>query len=464
MPLFIKTKSSKKTFAFIITVILFIVILVGIRWGSIINNDTKKVFNTMKISDYNSNGTDYSRFLINSDKNIKNVLIIGFDKRPEQSIEESRPDIMLLLSIDNDTSNITLLSLGRDTLIKRDIVSGNICKLNESPDIINTIRLNFGIDINEVVFVTWEAVLSIVNNFIPEGLSINLSEIEVMGINQIISSQCESFNRQLNEETIKDMDNVVLGYEELTYIEDTFNYIVEQREDGFYYTENNCKRFDSDKNFICDNGSIITTESKEYKEILENYFFVTSTDSKGNKYVGDTLVIKDGKTETKFHEDNHSAHIYKIETLLRGTSLERKFSSEENTYLLNDMQVLAYMRLRHSYKDQDNQRQFNTMTIMTEILREVLDKLDDNFYQKFISFISECGENQYIQTSYESIDNVITDFAGKSIDMGKVVVIDDSAKKYTSLPMVYVNYSQDVITDVYMSLKRQAELMLYDIG
>ena len=192
------------------------------------DKSTEKLFNGAEVSSSSVDGVDYSKYVIKSDKNIKNVLICGTDKRPGNTDDTMRTDIMMLVSIDKDTDNIYCYSLSRDTTVRRDAVSNDICKLNEvaaygggMSALINCIRFNFGIDINEYILVNWYAVVDLVDVFFPDGIDYQMTELEMVGVNQVLPGQNSAFGKDRLDDLLCDpiSGEKAFGLDEIGYLD-----------------------------------------------------------------------------------------------------------------------------------------------------------------------------------------------------------------------------------------------------
>ena len=240
----------------VIAVVTAAVLLISNFSSQLLNfadKSTEKLFNGAEVSSSSVDGVDYSKYVIKSDKNIKNVLICGTDKRPGNTDDTMRTDIMMLVSIDKDTDNIYCYSLSRDTHVRRDAVSDDICKLNEvaaygggMSALINCIRFNFGIDINEYILVNWYAMVDFVDVFFPEGIDYKLTELEMIGINQVLPEQNTCFGRGRLDDLLSDpiTGKKEFGLEEIGYLdsigEEEHLYDINNLIEGTKYT----RRFD----------------------------------------------------------------------------------------------------------------------------------------------------------------------------------------------------------------------------
>lgn len=113
---------------------------------------------------------------------ITNILLTGTDARPGE--DASRTDSMMILTIDNEHKSVKLTSLARDTYVQ--LPGKHKSKLNtaffwgKEPMLFETIENEFGIGIDKIVQVDFDALMSIID--VLGGVEVdvpsnNLSEI-----------------------------------------------------------------------------------------------------------------------------------------------------------------------------------------------------------------------------------------------------------------------------------------------
>ncbi len=237
----------------VLTAAVVLISNLSLQFLNFADKSTDKLFNGAAVSS-SVDGVDYSQYVIKTDKHIKNILICGTDKRPNSTDDTMRTDIMMLICIDEDTDNIYCFSLSRDTLVRRDAVSNNnICKLNEvaaygggMTALINSIRFNFGINIDEYVLVNWYAVVDMVDVFFPDGIDYQMTELEMLGVNQVLPAQNSEFGKKRLDDLLCDpvSGENAFGLEEIGYLdsigEEEHLYDINNLLEGTQYT----RRFD----------------------------------------------------------------------------------------------------------------------------------------------------------------------------------------------------------------------------
>lgn len=130
----------------------------------------------------------------NKKNGITNILLVGVDGN---NIEKgNRSDSMIILTIDEKNQDIRLTSLARDTYV--DIEGYGSEKLTHAYAyegaslLIQTIKNNFGIDVDKYVAVSFESFEKIID--ILDGIEINVSKKEVSQIKGIKKSGTQTLN------------------------------------------------------------------------------------------------------------------------------------------------------------------------------------------------------------------------------------------------------------------------------
>ncbi len=129
-------------------------------------------------------------------KGYRNILLVGIDARDNRAAmltkkEENHADTMIVASINQDTGDIKLVSLYRDTLLEIPKCDGQdgyeYNKATESyfyygpESTISMFNRNFDLDIEDYVIVNWKALIDIVNAV--GGIDIEINDIELYWLN-----------------------------------------------------------------------------------------------------------------------------------------------------------------------------------------------------------------------------------------------------------------------------------------
>lgn len=235
--IFFKKKKLLAVFtALIITVAIVLSNVLGNTLYSL-NISTSDIFSSAEaIDSFDGNisecGIDYKQFITKSDKKLKNIIIAASDQRPDNKSEtyNFRTDIIILISIEVDTRNMYLFTLPRDTPVRYTVDytgSRSVCILGETvaktgsvQGLVNAIRMNYGLDIDEYMIVTWVNFVNICRSLFDDSIPVPLTEIELLGINQTLPNQNQrfGFDRKSCLFTEYDSDEP-FGKAELEYID-----------------------------------------------------------------------------------------------------------------------------------------------------------------------------------------------------------------------------------------------------
>ena len=102
----------------------------------------------------------------------RNILVLGTDARSQASLDNGiNTDVMIIVSINNATGDIKLVSVYRDTILRMEDGSGamrynkanNQFAVSGISDTVSMVNRNLGLDINEFVIVNWYGVATVVN-------------------------------------------------------------------------------------------------------------------------------------------------------------------------------------------------------------------------------------------------------------------------------------------------------------
>lgn len=136
--------------------------------------------------------------LMDSVEGVRNILLVGLDARPGET--QSRSDTIIILTIDGNTQTIKLTSLLRDMYVSIPGRSNN--RINaawvygEFDLLRDTIRENFGLDIEEYVTVDLSLLIDLVDQI--GGLTLN---VETEKQRQAINGVIDAYNYQFGEPT-----------------------------------------------------------------------------------------------------------------------------------------------------------------------------------------------------------------------------------------------------------------------
>ena len=172
-----KEKRGLKIFG--ITVLVLVIILV-ILIGSIflfINNKLNK----MQTVDLNEDDLSVSSQAEESLSEYRNIAIFGIDSREDTYSKGNRSDCIIIASINNNTKEVKLLSVYRDTYVE--IEGHGLDKIThaysygEAPLAIKTLNSNLDLNIKEFITVNFDAVKDIIDSIGGVEMSITSEEV-----------------------------------------------------------------------------------------------------------------------------------------------------------------------------------------------------------------------------------------------------------------------------------------------
>ena len=140
-----------------------------------------------------------------TDKNVKNILIIGSDTRDQNA--KGRTDVMMIMSINTEKKKITMTSLMRDMYLPLVGYYNDGTKMydDEQPDglyrnklnsayvfggpelLMDTIKYNFGLEIDDYVYIDFSSFVSIVDSI--DGIEVDVTAEEVEAMNECTREQ-----------------------------------------------------------------------------------------------------------------------------------------------------------------------------------------------------------------------------------------------------------------------------------
>ena len=175
-------KKRKKLKAFGIAVLVLVILLVIIIGGTFwfINDKLGKIQQV----DLNESDLNVSAEVAENLSKFRNIAIFGIDSREDSYSKGNRSDCIIIASMNNDTKEVKLVSVYRDTYVQ--IEGHGLDKITHAysyggaPLAIKTLNTNFDLNITEFVTVNFEAVKDIIDNI--GGISMNITKEEVSHI------------------------------------------------------------------------------------------------------------------------------------------------------------------------------------------------------------------------------------------------------------------------------------------
>ncbi|MBC1454592.1 LCP family protein [Listeria welshimeri] len=163
-----KRKARKgRIFVTILVALLILVGVVAVIGYFQYQSSLKEAQNDSKLKEYKFNG-------VKADGDAINVLLIGSDSR---GADQGRSDSLMIAHYNTKTKTPKLVSIMRDTYV--DIPGHGKNKINAAysyggPELVRqTIKENFGVDVEYYVVANFEGFPKIVDTLAPEGIKIN---------------------------------------------------------------------------------------------------------------------------------------------------------------------------------------------------------------------------------------------------------------------------------------------------
>ena len=178
-------KKGRKLKAFGITVLVLLILLAIIVGGTFWFISSK--LGKMQKVDLDETDLNVSAEVAEKLSNYRNIAIFGIDSREDTYSRGNRSDCIIIASMNNETKEVKLVSVYRDTYVQ--IEGHGLDKIThaysygEAPLAIKTLNTNFDLNITEFVTVNFDAVKEIVDDI--GGISMNITQEEVSHISGI---------------------------------------------------------------------------------------------------------------------------------------------------------------------------------------------------------------------------------------------------------------------------------------
>ena len=169
-----------------------------------------------------------------TDKNVKNILIIGSDTRDPEA--KGRTDVMMIMSINTEKKQITMTSLMRDMYLPLVGYYNDGTKMydDEQPDglyrnklnsayvfggpelLMDTIKYNFGLEIDDYIYIDFSSFVSIVDSI--GGITAEVTAEEVEAMNECTREQNRLLGNPEKQDYLQKSGSVELnGNQTLSY-------------------------------------------------------------------------------------------------------------------------------------------------------------------------------------------------------------------------------------------------------
>ena len=196
-----------------------------------IHFNDKVSFSDAELSEIPEGEVEIGEENVFKDKDVFNVLLIGTDERSIGFSENARADSIMILSLDNKTKKIKLVSLERGMLVsipgrKNDILTHTF-RYGGSNLLMETVRTHFKVDVEKYVRVNFSMFQELIDEI--GGVDITLTQQEADGLNNYPNSNVGELDRQVFAGVNHFNGYEALQYSRLRSIDDDFHRIERQR-------------------------------------------------------------------------------------------------------------------------------------------------------------------------------------------------------------------------------------------
>ena len=215
-----KRKWLKVLGIILLTMILIIVLLIGSAY----------MYIRSKLSKINTVQLDESQLGITTEASTKltkyrNIAIFGVDSREDDYGKGNRSDCIIIASINNETKEVRLISVYRDTYVN--IQGHGLDKIThaysygEAPLAINTLNTNLDLNISEFITVNFDSVSDAVDAL--GGVTIDIEDDEIKYINNYIDATAQITHKTSSHITSAGKQNLdgvqAVAYSRIRYTE-----------------------------------------------------------------------------------------------------------------------------------------------------------------------------------------------------------------------------------------------------
>lgn len=229
----IKKKKSKVAFFIIMAIAEALVLGVIFSYAYVL-----KQYSKIQRPEYNENqvvNTDLSEKKLAEMRGYRNIAIFGVDSRDSSVGKGNRSDVIIICSIDQDTKEIKLVSVYRDTYLN--IGNNSYQKCNHAysyggpAQAVKMLNDNLDLNITDYITFNWKAVATAIN--ILGGVDVEITKPEFRYINSYITETVKGTgigSVQLKEPGMHHLDGVqAVAYARLRYMDTDYQRTERQR-------------------------------------------------------------------------------------------------------------------------------------------------------------------------------------------------------------------------------------------
>lgn len=219
-----KNKKKIKWLKVLGIILLTIILIIALLIGSVY------MYIRSKLSKINTVQLDESQLGITAEASTKltkyrNIAIFGVDSREDDYGKGNRSDCIIIASINNETKEVRLISVYRDTYVN--IQGHGLDKIThaysygEAPLAINTLNTNLDLNISEFITVNFDSVSDAVDAL--GGVTIDIEDDEIKYINNYIDATAQITHKTSSHITSAGKQNLdgvqAVAYSRIRYTE-----------------------------------------------------------------------------------------------------------------------------------------------------------------------------------------------------------------------------------------------------
>lgn len=188
-----KRLSKKKKIA--LTAAMVILLLIIVVAGYVISK-----FSKIEKEDFDEDEIIVNEIAEDIGVGYTNFVLFGADSRDNDVTNDLNTDSIIIVSLNNETKEIKLLSVYRDTLM--DLTDGNIQKCNSAyrrggaKQALGMLNMNLDLNLQKYVTVNWSIVSEVVDTL--GGVEVEVTEAEMKEMNKFIGETAAVANKEAN--------------------------------------------------------------------------------------------------------------------------------------------------------------------------------------------------------------------------------------------------------------------------
>ena len=175
-----------KRFLKTILILFFIILIIGIALTAIF---LKSKLGKINYEDVKPKDIEINEGIEDNLEGYTNIALLGLDTR-DNTFNNSRSDCIMIISINNKTSDVNIVSVYRDTYLQIDGYGldkvTHAYAFNRAPLALSTINTNLDLDITKYVTINFDSVVSVVDAI--GGVTVDVTSAEATQIPGIIGA------------------------------------------------------------------------------------------------------------------------------------------------------------------------------------------------------------------------------------------------------------------------------------